>query len=183
MINSYSGGLQPPGDSCCPLVSAGATSCHPGPRARLGCYSSPPPTPCQGFQGSGPRRLAFSTTHCRELGPAWPKGSKTPDPSSAGSAGTGPSLPGSSDSFASVRFLTRSLWLSKALWGELGRIKLPLKSQCWEGQVRRGWGGGARVSHSRTCLWSGTPSSRAGPVGTREMGGKCHPLVLHSCFC
>lgn len=189
MINSHSGGCQPPRDSWC-VWSAGRhpasrrVPCPTEPRARFRADSSPRSLFCQGLSES---ELAVSTLALRELRPSWPKESKAQDLAPAGSGGTGLSLPESSANFTCVHFRTGLLRSLR----RAGEDTMVSQIAALEGQapLRAGGGQGASGEEARDsvalalALSSRPPRAGACLVGTREMGEKWRSRVLHSCFC
>lgn len=155
-----------------------------GPELGSGCHPSPPSTPLPGLSGLGLQAFGFEYNSLRRTRARLTDGIKDSGPSPAGSAGTGPPLPGSWDSFASLPVLSRSPKLS----GERG-----------EGQVASriaGLGGpdplpGEEAQASGTPALgpgAGPPSTRPDPVGPGE-GGTAFLLPLEdialrsiSCF-
>ena len=137
-----------------------------GPELGSGCHPSPPSTPLPGLSGLGLQAFGFEYNSLRRTRARSTNGIKDSGPSPAGSAGTGPPLPGSWDSFASLPVLSRSPKLS----GERG-----------EGQVASriaGLGGpdpvpGEEAQASGTPALgpgAGPPSTRPDPVGPGEWG-------------
>ena len=149
-----------------------------GPELGSGCHPSPPSTPLPGLSGLGLQAFGFEYNSLRRTRASSTNGIKDSGPSPAGSAGTGPPLPGSWDSFTSLPVLSRSPKLSGESRGGSSCL-----SDRRAGRARPGaWERGAGVRHARP-----RPRVRASihaprPGWTRGMGEGILASARGHCF-
>lgn len=164
MTNNHSGGCDPPGVHSRTAGRLPASLGAPvpvGPELRSGSDSSPPPTPCQGCQGSGSRLLASRTTHFQRT---WARVATGIKGSGLGACRRHRDWPFASCKFCQLCFCPFANQLSPESWGgencptnrSAGRRRL--------GGKERGTG----VGHFACGPWSRPPPGCARMLGTRK---------------